>query len=108
MQSLVSTTGLNEAVALIGQFQKEFEHKKAERLSISDKTFGNVPRVGLEPTPCCQEQILSLSRLPISPPRQGQETAILNKMTIFGQRFLTRIYTQLCTMGKCLPTEKAF
>ena len=40
------TTGLNEAVALIGQFQKEFGHKKAERLDISDKTFGNVPIPG--------------------------------------------------------------
>ena len=40
------TTGLNEAVALIGQFQKEFGHKKAERLTISDKTFGNVPMRG--------------------------------------------------------------
>lgn len=44
------TTGLNEAVTLIGQFQQEFGHKKAERLDISDKTFGNVPRIGLEPT----------------------------------------------------------
>lgn len=44
------TTGLNEAVALIGQFQQEFEHKKAESLDISDKTFGNMPRIGLEPT----------------------------------------------------------
>lgn len=44
------TTGLNEAIALIGKFQQEFEHKKAERLDISDKTFGNVPRIGLEPT----------------------------------------------------------
>ena len=49
------TTGLNEAVALIGQFQQEFGHKKAERLDISDKTFGNVPMTGLEPAPCCQE-----------------------------------------------------
>lgn len=40
------TTGLNEAVALIGQFQQEFGHKKAERLDISDKTFGNVPIPG--------------------------------------------------------------
>ena len=40
------TTGLNEAVALIGQFQKEFGHKKAEHLAISDKTFGNVPIPG--------------------------------------------------------------
>jgi site-specific DNA recombinase len=37
------TTGLNKAVALIGQFQQEFGHKKAEHLAISDKTFGNVP-----------------------------------------------------------------
>ncbi len=44
------TTGLNEAVALIGLFQKELGNKKAERLTISDKTFGNVPRIGLEPT----------------------------------------------------------
>ena len=44
------TTGLNEAVALIGKFQQEFGHKKAERLNISDKTFGNVPKIGLEPT----------------------------------------------------------
>ena len=44
------TTGLNEAVALIGLFQKELGNKKAEHLAISDKTFGNVPRIGLEPT----------------------------------------------------------
>lgn len=44
------TTGLNEAVALIGHFQQEFGHKKAEHLAISDKTFGNVPKIGLEPT----------------------------------------------------------
>ena len=43
------TTGLNEAIALIGQFQHEFGHKKAERLDISDKTFGNVPETGVEP-----------------------------------------------------------
>lgn len=47
------TTGLNEAVALIGLFQKELENKKAERLDISDKTFGNVPMTGLEPAPYC-------------------------------------------------------
>lgn len=47
------TTGLNEAVALIGQFQQEFGHKKAERLDISDKTFGNVPTTGLEPALSC-------------------------------------------------------
>ena len=44
------TTGLNEAVALIGLFQNELGNKKTERLDISDKTFGNVPRIGLEPT----------------------------------------------------------
>jgi len=43
------TTGLNEAVALIGQFQQEFGVKKADRLDISDKTFGNVPKTGVEP-----------------------------------------------------------
>lgn len=47
------TTGLNEAVALIGLFQKELGNKKAERLTISDKTFGNVPVTGLEPAPYC-------------------------------------------------------
>lgn len=47
------TMGLNEAVTLIGRFQKEFGHKKAERLAISDKTFGNVPMTGLEPAPYC-------------------------------------------------------
>lgn len=40
------TTGLNEAVALIGLFQKGLENKKTERLTISDKTFGDVPRTG--------------------------------------------------------------
>lgn len=40
------TAELNEAVALIGLFQKELENKKAERLDISDKTFGNVPIPG--------------------------------------------------------------
>ncbi len=44
------TTGLNGAVALIGLFQKELGNKKAEHFAISDKTFGNVPRIGLEPT----------------------------------------------------------
>ena len=32
---------------------------------------GLVPRVGLEPTRGCPHQILSLARLPVSPPRQG-------------------------------------
>lgn len=49
------TTGLNEAVALIGLFQKDLENKKAERLCISDKTFGNMPMTGLEPALCCQK-----------------------------------------------------
>ena len=40
------TTGLNEAVALIGLFQKDLQNKKAEHLAISDKTFGNVPMTG--------------------------------------------------------------
>lgn len=47
------TTGLNEAVALIGLFQKDLQNKKAERLVISDKTFGDVPVTGLEPAPYC-------------------------------------------------------
>ncbi len=47
------TTGLNEAVALIGLFQKELGNKKTERLAISDKTFGNVPMTGLEPALYC-------------------------------------------------------
>ncbi len=47
------TTGSNEAVALIGLFQKDLQNKKAERLTISDKTFGNVPVTGLEPALYC-------------------------------------------------------
>ena len=47
------TTGLNEAVALIGLFQKDLKNKKAERLTFSEKTFGNVPMTGLEPAPYC-------------------------------------------------------
>src|SRR3990167_8830918 len=43
------TTGLNEAVALIGLFQKDLQNKKTERLDISDKTFGDMPKTGLEP-----------------------------------------------------------
>lgn len=39
-------TGLNEGVALIGQFQRQFGHKKTEHLAISDKKFGNVPMTG--------------------------------------------------------------
>lgn len=58
------TTGLNEAVALIGLFQKNLENKKAEHLAISGKTFGDVPMTGLEPAPDCSEQILNLPRLP--------------------------------------------
>ena len=33
--------------------------------------FAVVPRVGLEPTLGCPNQILNLTRLPISPPRHG-------------------------------------
>ncbi|MBS0628030.1 MAG: hypothetical protein JSS09_07455 [Verrucomicrobia bacterium] len=47
------TTELNEAVALIGLFQKDLQNKKAERLDIADKTFGNVPMTGLEPALYC-------------------------------------------------------
>lgn len=47
------TTGLNEAINLIGLFQKDLENKKTERLDISEKTFGNVPATGLEPAPYC-------------------------------------------------------
>ena len=43
------TTGLNEAVALIGLFQKDLENKKAEHFAVSDKTFGNVLGTGVEP-----------------------------------------------------------
>ncbi len=32
-----------------------------------------VPRVGLEPTRCCHHQILSLARLPVSPPRHNSQ-----------------------------------
>lgn len=44
------STGLNEAVTLLGSFQPEFGHKKTEHLAISVKTFGNMPKIGLEPT----------------------------------------------------------
>lgn len=40
------TTGLNEAAALIGLFQEELGNKKAERLTISDKTSGELPLRG--------------------------------------------------------------
>ena len=30
-----------------------------------------MPRVGIEPTRCCHHQILSLARLPVSPPRHS-------------------------------------
>lgn len=49
------TTELNEAVALVGLFERELGNKKTERLDISDKTFGDVPVAGLEPAPCYQE-----------------------------------------------------
>lgn len=63
------TTGLNEAVSLIWQFQQEFGHKKAERLDISDKTFGHVRGAGLEPARPCEQEILSLLCLPFHHPR---------------------------------------
>jgi site-specific DNA recombinase len=47
------TTGLNEAVALIGLFQKDLENKKTEHLAVSDKTFGHMPATGLEPASYC-------------------------------------------------------
>jgi site-specific DNA recombinase len=43
------TTELNKAVELIGLFQRDLRNKKAERLDISTKTFGNVARTGIEP-----------------------------------------------------------
>ena len=44
------TTELNQAVELIGLFQKELGENKTEHFDISEKTFGKVPRIGLEPT----------------------------------------------------------
>ena len=39
-----------------------------------------VPRVGIEPTRGCPHQILSLARLPISPPRLLLELELLPKL----------------------------
>lgn len=47
------TNGVNSAVELIGLFQKKLGNKKAERLDISDKTFGKMPMTGLEPALYC-------------------------------------------------------
>ncbi|MFW9874894.1 MAG: recombinase family protein, partial [Candidatus Thorarchaeota archaeon] len=44
------TTKLNKAVELIGLFQKELGNKKLKHLDTSSKTFGKMPRIGLEPT----------------------------------------------------------
>jgi site-specific DNA recombinase len=44
------TTKLNQAVELMGLFQKELGENKSEHLDISNKTFGKMPRIGLEPT----------------------------------------------------------
>ena len=40
-----------------------------------------MPRVGIEPTRGCPHQILSLARLPISPPRQIKSVIISKKIT---------------------------
>lgn len=43
------TSGLNPVLALILQKKSELGNKKTERLDISDKTFGDVRKGGLEP-----------------------------------------------------------
>lgn len=48
-------------------FQKELRNKKAERLDISDKTFGNVRKGGLEPPRGNPHYHLKVARLPIPP-----------------------------------------
>ncbi len=47
-----------------------FGFEKAEHFAISDKTFGNVPKTGLEPAHPLRYQNLNLMCLPISPPGQ--------------------------------------
>lgn len=79
------TTGLNEAVALIGLFQKDLQNKKAEHLAISDKTFGNVPKTGLEPAHSLEYKNLNLVCLPISPPGHAQESSFISTLQLFRQ-----------------------
>ncbi len=47
------TTKVNEAVELIGQFQRELGNKKDGRFSFEGKTSDHVPMIGLEPTLGC-------------------------------------------------------
>jgi site-specific DNA recombinase len=48
-------TGLNQAVELIGLFQKDLEKNKTEHFINSEKTFGKLPMTGLEPALCKQK-----------------------------------------------------
>jgi site-specific DNA recombinase len=91
------TTGLNEAVAFIGLFLKDLQNKKAERLDISDKTFGNVPAAGLRDHP----PGFGLQALPSSPYESktfcflfGQKKT-LQKEGLFFARSRTRTSTLL-------------
>lgn len=43
----------NQGFPYVRKLQKDLQKKKAERLDISDKTFGNVPMTGLEPALYC-------------------------------------------------------
>lgn len=58
------TTGLNEAVALIGQFQQEFGRKKTEHLVLVDQMFGNMRKGGLEPPRDFSHYHLKVARMP--------------------------------------------
>ena len=58
---------LNQAVELIGLFQKELEKNKTEHFDISEKTFDKLRKGGLEPTRDCSHYHLKVACLPVPP-----------------------------------------
>lgn len=87
------TTGLNEAMALTGLLQKDLENIKAERLTVSDKTFGNMRKGGLEPP---GGMITSL-------PPQGSASA---SSATFAYRTLTCKLTSISFFDHLFSTRK--
>jgi site-specific DNA recombinase len=49
------TSKVNEAIELMGQFQKELGKENAGSFFPTEKMSGYVPMTGLEPALCCQK-----------------------------------------------------
>jgi hypothetical protein len=54
--------------------------------SFSENISRTMPMTGIEPAPCCQEQILSLPRLPIPPHRPKRRIHFATKKSFSSKK----------------------